>query len=335
MLTPIDLLPTAFTANGSLLSIAYEVTEATTPAFDIGVYAAVDGGSPTLLMSHRVTNAGDRTVGAHTVSFQASFTDLSTDYALFAKLDAANEVSEGSETNNNRDFAGGAFQSADGAVHVHGTPSSDNITMSQAEHLAVVVNGVTKYFNVAAVTAVRARSRGGNDTIAGDSSVSKPMTAFGGSGADLLVGGNASDKLFGGAGKDDLFGLGGDDWLYGEGGIDSLFGGYGSDYLWGGSGDDSFGVDGDLIEDAPEILSFTYSRSGNQWTFTGTVSDDGATEGATIDFGGVLEGYTTTVGPDGSFTLIVTLPPGTVGEATAIWTDSENLSSNVGVVYLV
>lgn len=335
MLAPIDLLPTAFTANGSLLSIAYEVTEATTPAFDIGVYSSIDGVNPaTLLMSYRVTNSADRTVGAHVVNFQANFTDLSTDYALLAKLDAANEVSEEYESNNNRCFAGGAFQAADGAVHVHGTAGGDNIAISQVVELAVVVNGVTKYFDAASVTALRARGRGGSDTIAGDSSVSKPITAFGGSGNDLLIGGNANDTLYGGAGRDDLYGLGGDDLLYGEGGVDSLFGGYGSDYLWGGSGNDSFGIDGDLIEDTPKVVTFTASKIGDLWTFTGTVSDDGATEGGTIDFGGILEGYTTTIGPGGSFTITVNLPPGTAGEATAIWTDSEGLTSNPGSVLI-
>jgi hypothetical protein len=336
MLAPVDLVPTAFSTSGANLSISFEVTESTAPAFDIGLYASVDGVNPgTLLMTHRVSNAADRSVGVHTANFQASFTDLSTDYALLAKLDAAGEVSEEYESNNNRLFVGGAFQAADGVVHVHGTTSADNIAVSQDSQLSVTVNGVTKYFTTTSVTELRGRSRGGNDTLAGNTDVTKPITAFGGDGVDVLTGGNASDVLFGGAGNDTLNGLGGLDALYGEAGNDSLFGGYGSDYLWGGSGDDSFGIDGDTVADTPQMATLTATKNGNQWTITGTVADDGASEGKTVDFGGVLDGNETTIGPGGSFTITITLPPGTTGEGTADWVDSEGLRSNVGTVYIL
>ena len=46
LLAPVDLVPTGFSTNGANLSIAFDVTEATAPSFDIGIYASTDGVNP-------------------------------------------------------------------------------------------------------------------------------------------------------------------------------------------------------------------------------------------------------------------------------------------------
>lgn len=326
MLAPVDLAPDGFGTSGANLSVAYEVTEATAPAFDIGIYSSVNGSTPgTLLMTHRVTNSADRTVGQHTLNFQAAFNDLSTDYSLLAKLDSGSEASEGYENNNIRQFSGGAFQTTDGTVHVHGTSGSDTISISNG---SVTLNGASKSFT--GVTAVRARAHGGADTVAGSSAVTVPITAFGGAGNDSLTGGNVNDYLAGGYGDDFLYGLGGGDALYGEDGFDYLWGGYGDDFLWGGIGNDYLNT-GETIQDAPVITSFTATNSGNMWTFSGTLSDDGMLSGNVV-FGGLLDGSVATLNGNGTFTITVEFPPGTSGQVTVTWTDQESLISNVGCV---
>ncbi len=338
MLAPVDLSPTAFNVSGSNLSVTYNVAEVAAPAFDIGIYSSSDGVTPgTLLMSHRVTNSADRSVGTgHVVGFQANFSDLATDYSLLVKLDSANEAAEEIESNNTRLFAGGVFQAADGAVHVHGTSSADTVTITQGSQVSVTLNGNTTNVGASGVTALRMRTQGGADTASGNSNVTKPITAFGGSGDDQLTGGNAADTLFGGAGNDNLSGLDGNDSLYGEAGYDILYGGYGNDYLWGGNGTDSLsgGGQSDTVQDAPAIQNFTGSKGdGNVWTFSGTVSDDSAASGS-VTFGGLLNGSTAPIGPNGEFEIEVQFPPGTTGWVTVTWTDSEGLVSNLGSVYI-
>jgi hypothetical protein len=92
-------------------------------------------------------------------------------------------------------------------------------------------------------------------------------------------------------------------------------------------------LDGDAIQDTPQLVTLTATKSGNTWTIGGTVSDDGASEGETIHFGGLLEG-STTIGSGGSFTITIQLPPGATGEITATWEDEEGLTSNVGRIYI-
>lgn len=100
----------------------------------------------------------------------------------------------------------------------------------------------------------------GNDIFT--NKTSKPSTAHGGNGNDILAGGKGVDYLYGDDGDDSIygeeFGLGGsgDDYLYGgndndvifgfdgidtiygEGGDDTIYGGNGNDYLYGGDNDD-------------------------------------------------------------------------------------------------
>jgi hypothetical protein len=78
----------------------------------------------------------------------------------------------------------------------------------------------------------------------------------------------------------------------------------------------------------PEISGFTcYQLSSGAWSFVGTVTDDESVTGLYVHFGGVLEGESTTVGPDGSFEFTIYLPPNTLGVVTAVVTDWDGIQS--------
>lgn len=101
----------------------------------------------------------------------------------------------------------------------------------------------------------------GNDVIAAMQALTK-VTAFGGSGRDLIMTGAGNDHLWGGPSSDTIIAGAGDDvvisgtgddivygddsvgsatgndWIFGMTGNDSLFGGSGTDHLFGQSGDD-------------------------------------------------------------------------------------------------
>jgi len=83
---------------------------------------------------------------------------------------------------------------------------------------------------------------------------------------------------------------------------------------------------------APSITSFTKQEDWGIWRFNGTVIDDKPVAGLTIDFGGVLDGQTATVDGDGNFELVIELPSGTTGTATAQTTDADGLVSNLATV---
>jgi hypothetical protein len=88
----------------------------------------------------------------------------------------------------------------------------------------------------------------------------------------------------------------------------------------------------DSINYPPVISNFVYSENpGNLCIFTGKVTDpDEAVKGFTVTFGGLpqLQGQTATVASDGSFSLGVVLPSGTIGTATAVTKDAGGLLSN-------
>ncbi len=65
------------------------------------------------------------------------------------------------------------------------------------------------------------------------------------------------------------------------------------------------------------------------WTFSGQVTDDINIAGATVNFGGLLAGTTTTVSEEGYFLVGHEFATGTIGTVTAQVTDSRGLTSNV------
>jgi hypothetical protein len=77
----------------------------------------------------------------------------------------------------------------------------------------------------------------------------------------------------------------------------------------------------------PAIADFTGGENYGAWTFTGEVIDDKEVDGLVVRFGGLLEGFSTVVGPDGRFEFTHVFPPNTTGVVTAIVTDSDGLDS--------
>jgi large repetitive protein len=87
---------------------------------------------------------------------------------------------------------------------------------------------------------------------------------------------------------------------------------------------------------APVIQNFTaVNEALNIWIFTGNVVDESAA-GLTITFGGcaALNGQTTTVQADGSFSFTIQLPAGTDCTVTAITTDWWGLMSNTALTIM-
>ena len=76
----------------------------------------------------------------------------------------------------------------------------------------------------------------GNDSVVNKTGIA--ITAYGGSGNDVLTGGPVGDGLDGGPGNDRIYGSGGNDTIHGDAGNDSVDGGAGNDYLDGAAGGD-------------------------------------------------------------------------------------------------
>jgi hypothetical protein len=84
----------------------------------------------------------------------------------------------------------------------------------------------------------------------------------------------------------------------------------------------------------PVITSFIATNvGGNQWTFSGTVSD-AELAGNVVTFGGLISG-TATTNSRGSFNYGVTLPAGSSGNVTAQATNDEGISSTIAYDYVV
>jgi hypothetical protein len=87
----------------------------------------------------------------------------------------------------------------------------------------------------------------------------------------------------------------------------------------------------------PVISNFTAAESGNAWIFAGNVTDpDESVAGFTVTFGGLpsLNGKTTTVQANGTFSLTVQLGAKENGGATAQTVDTGGLPSNVATAYV-
>ena len=79
----------------------------------------------------------------------------------------------------------------------------------------------------------------------------------------------------------------------------------------------------------PEITSFTVVQGANNlWILQGTVVAENP-QGMTVTFGGmqVLNGLTTTVAADGTFSIVVTINPNQFGTATAQTSDQNGVSN--------
>jgi len=95
---------------------------------------------------------------------------------------------------------------------------------------------------------------------------------------------------------------------------------------WGQSSDSETAY---VADNAPQIVEFEcHLAVANTWVFTGRVIDE-FPEGMTLRFGGLLEGLTTVVAADGTFTFTYIFASGASGTVTAITTDWWGHDSNL------
>ena len=250
-----DLVPLSFYSDGTDLVVQYDVQNQNAAPFDVGVYSSADGVTPdTLLQMHRFDDASEYSVGSHTQSIVANFTDSTDDYKLLMVFDVNDEVAEANENDNDQLFDGGVFRSGD-IVHVHGSAVADTVSISNGTAMNVTLNGVTHTFG-ANVSEVHVRTQAGDDTVS--SANSRNLWAFGGDGSDSLTGGAGNDWLSGGDGRDTLDGRGAIDWMEGDDGDDVMTGGAGDDAMFGGAGYDRLeGESGDDFisgDDDPDLI---------------------------------------------------------------------------------
>jgi Ca2+-binding RTX toxin-like protein len=118
----------------------------------------------------------------------------------------------------------------------------------------------------------------GNDYIAADFRITKPMLINANAGADIVGGSGGNDTLLGGIGTDEMYGNGGNDRVFGEADNDTVFGQDGNDTLDGGSGNDSIngGNDSDLLLGGTgnDTLQGDISIIGGNDTFVGGAGND-------------------------------------------------------------
>ena len=286
-----DLSITQFTAEGTDITVDYEITGQAVPAFDIDLTRSADGTvDDAVLQSIRIDDPADLALGSHSVTISPDFSDVQSDYWLLGRIDAGGEVTETDETNNSATFSG-VFQTTTGDVHVHGTSGDDDVSITQPALVKVRLNGVEYTYNASTVTEIHTRTHEGVDDIMGGSGVAKPMWSFGGAGDDDLFGGKKDDYLDGGDGDDYIKGRQGDDELEGRDGDDEihadagddvlrggdgndelrgnenddlLYGGAGADSLYGGQGIDViYGEDGDDYIEGNEKADTLYGGTGN------------------------------------------------------------------------
>lgn len=243
-----DLQLTSFASDGLDFVVTYDIANEGVAPFDITVYRSADGTTlGDMLATVEVADSAKRIVGnGHSVSISPAFTDVASDYKLVAVVDAGQEISETSETNNQGAFAGGVFKTADGTVHVHGTAAGDTIVVSQPSAVDVVFNSLAYSFAANGVAAVRLRTHGGNDAASSSLGSDKSLWMFGGDGNDTFNGGDGDDVFYGSYGGDVAYGGNGADTLRGENGNDMIDGGGGNDELYAGLNDASGGY-GDTV----------------------------------------------------------------------------------------
>lgn len=293
-----DLSLTGFTGNGFDLVVTFDVANEAVAAFDVNLYRSNDGTTlGDLLATIEVTDAYNRSVGTgRVVTISPNFSDVGSDYKLIAVLDANNEVGESNEDNNKSVFSGGVFQTADGTVHIHGTPAADSISIGQSDNVDVVFNGANFAFAPSGVSAVRVRAHAGNDSVVSGIAADKAFAAFGGDGNDTITGGAGADVIYAGYGDDLLNGGAGNDTLHGDNGSDVINGQAGNDALYSGMNTASYGGYGDALyggdgndalygDDGTDLLR---GEAGND-TITCGSGNDVAYGGAGDDF--LIGGY--------------------------------------------
>jgi uncharacterized delta-60 repeat protein len=112
------------------------------------------------------------------------------------------------------------------------------------QNVAVNVNGLVLYYDVATTTRIVIHGNHGNDTMVAAANVPTQLVLDGAWDNDSLVGGAGNDVIQGGGGNDTCVGQGGNDAIDGGNLNDVILGGEGFDVLIGGIGSDKINGDG-------------------------------------------------------------------------------------------
>ncbi|MFN8710524.1 MAG: CAP domain-containing protein [Planctomyces sp.] len=119
-----------------------------------------------------------------------------------------------------------------GTLVIQSSNTATNVTVDQAgENIRIreAGSGHIRSFPAHSVEAISFEGGNGNDRFRNQTS--RPASAFGGAGNDVLIGGSAADELDGGIGNDTIYGRGGDDMIQGGTGRDFIHGGAGHNVL--------------------------------------------------------------------------------------------------------
>ena len=209
--------------------------------------------------------SGNGTVGVNLVNADNSVQDAATN-VVAATVGSVLTVNQ----------PGGPVQLAGTTLTINGTNLNNVITITEANNLTVVVDGVTFVYTPAQVTAINVNGNDGNDTITVNSLLAgTALTADGGNGNDTikvaatvtnavtLLGGVGNDLLVGGAGDDILNGGVGNDWLNGGDGSDALTGGTGNDvYAFDNASTNQIDTVVELAGEGTDLLNFSTLTTG-------------------------------------------------------------------------
>jgi hypothetical protein len=139
-----------------------------------------------------------------------------------------------------------------GVLGIECTEGRDRVSIVEAGETTIVESNIPgmerlEFFSDD-ITVYKWRGGSGPDRLSA-STVTKPVFAIGGGGADIITtgagndtiaGGGGNDRLRGGDGSDLIGGMAGRDRLYGQAGDDVLVGGSGRDRSYGDVGEDAF-----------------------------------------------------------------------------------------------
>ncbi len=198
--------------------LTYDIFGSAPLALDFGVYLSLDGRRDLVdaslggLLS--VRDAVDLVPGRRTKTFtigsalgQIPLPGMGTpetaiDYKLLFVADPANSLVEADADPwswNNTVAMVGVYRNPTGSVFVHGGRAIDNVSIASNSSLSI--NGRIYSYPLAEV---RARMQGGADVFIASTTVTAPLSIFGGVGSDTITPGAGNDLITGGLGDDSI-----------------------------------------------------------------------------------------------------------------------------------
>lgn len=217
--TDIRVISAAANASNGV-TVTYDIIGPSSAAgFDLTVYRSgdshFDSGDLQLGQPLPIRSAVDLTPGRHVKSFvlganagQIPVPGLGTsetpdDYHLLFIADVLNLVAEPDPDpigSNNTVGMTGVYHPLTGPVFVHGGMGNDSLSIPTGDSL--VFNSTTIAFTPGTVTEFRVRLSGGDDAVTPAAAIVKPISMFGGNGADRLTSSAGNDLMVGGTGDD-------------------------------------------------------------------------------------------------------------------------------------